>query len=279
MNRTARFAWVAVVVILVGVVGLIVYALTGTSTSSGAVHRVPTSSTVIAQVGRVPTAVFDSVGVTASRPLVAPTVLSDQPPLESNGKPEVLFVGADYCPFCAAERWPLIVALARFGRFTTLHNMQSAQLSVFPGIQTFSFVGTRYSSRYVSFSGVELYSDSIGSDGAFTPIATLTPSQAAVMTRYATGTGPGGRTSTFPFVDIDNQLVTSTAGFSPALIVGHSQSAIAGSLSQPLDAAGQAIVASANYLTAGICRATGQRPAKVCASKGVRAADDALGPG
>ena len=50
-------------------------------------------------------------------------------------------MGAEFCPFCAAERWPLIVALSRFGRFTTLHNMQSAQLSVFPAIQTFSFVG------------------------------------------------------------------------------------------------------------------------------------------
>ena len=278
MTRTARFAWVAVVVILVGVVGLIVYALTGTSTSAGPVRRVPTSGSVIAQLSKVPTSVFDSVGVTASRPLVAPTALSHQPPLQSAGKPEVLFVGADYCPFCAAERWPLIVALARFGHFATLHNMQSAQLSVFPGIQTFSFVGTRYSSRYVSFTGVELYSDSIGADGAFT-IATLTPSQAAVMNRYAPGAGPAARTSTFPFVDVDNQLVTSTAGFSPALIVGHSQSAIAGSLSPPLDAAGQAIVASANYLTAGICRATGQQPTAVCTSKGVRAADNALGPG
>ena len=100
---------------------------------------------------------------------MAPTVLSHQPPLESAGKPEVLFVGADYCPFCAAERWPLIVALARFGHFTTLHNMQSAQLSVFPGIQTFSFVGTAYSSPYLTFSGVELYSDSIDADGRLHP--------------------------------------------------------------------------------------------------------------
>ncbi len=279
LNRTARFAWGAVAVILVGVVGLIVYALAGTSTSPGVVHRVQTSSSVIAQVGKVPVSVFDSVGVTSSRPLVVPTVLSHQPPLESAGKPEVLFVGADYCPFCAAERWPLIVALARFGHFTTLHNMQSAMLSVFPGIQSFSFVGTRYSSRYVTFSGVELYSDSIDSDGAYTPIATLTASQAAVMNRYGSGTGPGGRTSAFPFVDIGNQLVTSTAGFSPALILGHSQSAIAGSLSPPLDAAGQAILASANYLTAGICRATAQRPAAVCSSNAVQAADNALGAG
>jgi len=277
LTRTARFAWGAVVVILIGVIGLIVYALTGPPSSSGTVHRVPTSDTVIAEVGRVPARVFDSVGVTATDPLVVPTVLTHQPPLEAAGKPEVLFVGADYCPFCAAERWPLVVALSRFGHFATLYNMQSGQQSVFPGLQTFSFVGAAYSSRYVAFSGVELYSDSIGSDGAYTPIATLTPPQAAVMDRYSSGTGPRGRTGAFPFVDIDNQLVTSTSGFSPGLIVDRSQSAVADALSQLHDPVGQAVVASANYLTAGICLATGQQPAAVCASRGVRSADVALG--
>ncbi len=278
ISRTIRFAWGAVVVILIGVVGLIVYALTGTPTSSsGVVHRVPTSSAVIAEVSRIPTSVFDSVGVTTTFPLVAPTVLNHQPPLEASGKPEVLFVGADFCPFCAAERWPLIVALSRFGRFTTLHNMQSAQLSVFPAIQTFSFVGTSYSSRYVTFTGVELYSDSVNTQGAFTQIATLTPAQSALVARYGSAGAGGPRTGAFPFVDIGNVMVTSTSGFSPGVIEGHSQSAIAGDLSQLHDPVGGAIVASANYLTAGICRATGQHPASVCASKGVQSAARTLG--
>ena len=40
---------------------------------------------------------------------------------------------------------------------------------------------------------------------------------------------------------------------------------------------GQAIVAAANQLTAGICQATGQRPTRVCTSAGVRAAATAMG--
>ncbi len=243
------------------------------------VHRVETSDAVVSALHQVPAPVFDSVGVTATLPLAVPTVLTGQPPLDSFGKPEVLFVGADFCPFCAAERWPLIVALSRFGHFTTLHNVQSAQLSVFPGIQTFSFVGASYSSRYVAFTGVELYSDSVDSQGAFTQIATLTPAQSALVDRYGTGAGKGSRTGTLPFVDIDNVLVTSTSGFSPGVLEGHSQSAIAGDLSQPGNPVGQVIVASANYLTAGICRSTDQQPAPVCASAGVRSAADALGLG
>ncbi len=279
-NRTARFAWAAVVVILIGVIVLIVYALTGPpASSSGAVHRVRTSDAVVAALNQVPAEVFDSVGVTTTFPLVAPTVLTNQPPLDSSGKPEVLFVGADFCPFCAAERWALIVALSRFGHFSTLHNVQSAPLSVFPEVQTFSFVGSSYSSRYVVFSGVELYSDSVDTHGAFTRIATLTPAQTALVDRYGAGAGDGPRTGTFPFVDIDNLLVTSTSGFSPGVLEGHTQSAIAADLSQPQSPIGQVIVASANYLTAGICRATGEQPPSVCASEGVRSAAHALGLG
>jgi hypothetical protein len=278
-NRTARFAWGAVVVILVGVIALIVYALTGPPASPGVVQRVPTSGAVISALNQVPAAVFDSVGVTASLPLAVPTVVTRQPPLESAGKPEVLFVGADFCPFCAAERWPLIVALSRFGHFTTLHNVQSSQLSVFPGIQTFSFVGMSYSSKYVAFTGVELYSNSVDSNGAFTQIATLTPAQSALVDRYGTGARQGARTGTFPFVDIDNVMVTSTSGFSPGVLEGHTQSAIAGDLTQPQNPVGQVIVASANYLTAGICRTTDQQPASVCATDGARSAEHALGLG
>ena len=69
-NRTARFAWGAVVVILVGVIALIVYALTGPPASPGVVQRVPTSGAVISALDQVPAAVFDSVGVTATFPLV-----------------------------------------------------------------------------------------------------------------------------------------------------------------------------------------------------------------
>ena len=137
----------------------------------------------------MPASVFDSVGASAPATDLGalPTVLTGQPVLKSAGKPEVLFVGAEYCPFCAAERWPLIVALSRFGHFTGFKNMQSAQLSVFPDTQTFSFVGSTYTSRYLAFTGVELYSDAVDAHGAFARIATLTPVQTALVARYGSG--------------------------------------------------------------------------------------------
>ncbi|HEX3980967.1 MAG TPA: DUF929 family protein [Acidimicrobiales bacterium] len=280
-NRTARFAWGAVVVILIGVVVLIVYALTDAPVTQLTVHRATASSTVMAELAKVPLSVFDAVGATApDAQLVAPTVLTGQPPLKSAGKPEVLYVGAEYCPFCGAERWPLIVALSRFGRFSRLKNMQSAPLSVFPGIQTFSFVGATYTSPYVSFTGVELYSDALDAQGAFARIAHLSPTQSALEARYGTPSGSSGSPpGPLPFVDIGNRLVTSTSAFSPALIIKQPQAAIAGGLTQPSEPVTQAIVAAANQLTAGICASTGQRPAAVCSSKGVRDAADSLALG
>ena len=35
-------------------------------------------------------------------------------------KPIVVYIGADYCPNCAFMRWPLTVALLRFGNYSGL---------------------------------------------------------------------------------------------------------------------------------------------------------------
>ncbi len=275
-NRTAQFAWGAVAVILVAVIGLVTYALTDPPVTQETVRRTVASPDVVAQLAKVPTSVFDAVGGTAAdTPLSPPSVVSGQPVLQAGGKPEVLFVGAEYCPFCAAERWPLIVALSRFGHFTGLKNMQSAQLSVFPGTQTFSFVGSTFTSRYLAFSGVELYSDAVDNRGSFSRIATLSPLQATVVARYGNHSGPGS----YPFLDIANRMTASTSAFSPAVLAKQSQAAIAGGLTQADNPITQAVVASANQLTAGLCAATDQQPDSVCSSKGVRDAAVTLGMG
>ena len=280
-NRATRFVWGAIIVILAIVVALVVYAVAGPPESSGTVRRAPTSDAVISDVAHIPPSVFNAIGVnpaptaTGAVTVTAPSVVNGSP-LVSMGKPEVLYIGAEYCPFCGAERWPLVVALSRFGRFSALTNMQSAALSVFSGIQSFSFVGAAYSSRYVTFTGIELYSDAVDSNGAYTRIATLTPAQSFLLAKYgAPATSTGGSPS-FPFVDVANVVVAPSSGFSPALIANMSQSAIAGALDQSTQPTTQAIVASANYLTAAICQATGDQPGLVCNSRGVRSAAASL---
>ena len=103
---------------------------------------------------------------------------------------------------------------------------------MFPGTATFSFVGVAYSSPWVALTGVELYSDQAGPNGAFQRLARLTPAQAAVVARTAPragGLSPGG----IPFLDIGGRLATTTSGFSPALLAGQSQAQIAAAVAEP----------------------------------------------
>ncbi len=278
-NRTARFAWWAVVIISIAVVVLVIYALTRSTEQEDVAHPAATDPGVVSALASVPRATFDTVGTTPppSVAMVPPTVVKDQPLLTAGGKPEVLYVGSDFCPFCAAERWPLIVALSRFGHFGTLHNMQSAPLSAFPSIQTFTFTDTSYSSPYVTLTGVELYSDGTDADGAYTRIASLTAPQQALIDRYRSAGSTGTLPGSYPFVDIGNKTVVSAAAFSPALLVHLSQATIAGNLAAAQGPAGQAIVAAANQLSAGICLATDQQPVRVCSTRGVRSASLSLG--
>ena len=266
------------VVILVGVTALLVYTLTDTPTTLRVVNRAETAPDVLRTLASEPVATFDAVGVTAPNTgLTPPTVVTGQPPMYSEEKPEVLFVGSEYCPFCAAERWPLVLALSRFGTFGVLHDMESSTTSAFPGLQTFSFFDASYTSPYLTFTGVELYSDVAAANGVFTKISTLTAGQQALVTHYQSA-GPTGA-GTYPLVDIDNVMVTTTSGFSPAMILRLPRSTIIGDLKNGVTSDSRAIVASANYLSAGICVATHQNPSSVCTSKGVRAASQALAAG
>jgi hypothetical protein len=267
-----------VVVILIVVVALVVYALTRPPATPNTATPATTPAGVVTALANVPPSMFDSVGaqITAkATPLVAPRVLVGQPRLELDGKPEVLFVGAGYCPFCAAERWPLIVALSRYGHFTGLHDTQSAGSSVFASIQTFTFQDAHYDSPYLSFVGVELYSNVLNANGTFMRTESLTSPQSALLSRY--DTDPNRSPTPIPFVDIANRMVATTSAFTPGLLTRRSQADLVASLDQPTEASGQAIVAAANQLTAGLCLATGMQPASVCRSKGVRAAASSLG--
>src|SRR6266852_5220447 len=45
-----------------------------------------------------------------------------------NGKPEIFYFGAEFCPYCAAQRWSLVIALSHFGTFSKLPETYSSNL-------------------------------------------------------------------------------------------------------------------------------------------------------
>lgn len=275
----ALVTWVFVVLILLIVVVLLIVKITRGSTTVVPPPVAPASSGVVHAATSVPSAVFDAVGAQqAADPGEA--VLTGQPALSIEGRPAVVYVGAEFCPYCAAERWALVTALGRFGSFAHLGATASSTAEVFPGTPTFTFDGTTYRSRYVTFAAVEEYGDrpSVTAPAGFPRLHEPTPVEWALVRRYDTGPFVPG-TGTLPFVDVGNRLVVSGAGigFSPGVLQGRSMAQVADDLSDPTNSDARAVLGAANKLSAAICATTGGKPASVCRSPGVRAGASRLG--
>jgi hypothetical protein len=276
----ALVTWAFVVLVLLIVAILLVLKITQGSTTVAPPPVAPAAASVVQAATSVPLSAFDAVGADPNSAIPGPTLLSGQPPVTDLGRPAVVYVGAEFCPYCAAERWVLVVALGRFGTFAHLGATSSSSDEVFPGTATFSFDGASYRSRYVSFSAVEEYGDtpSKTAPAGFPRLHALTSLQQTVMRRYDT---PSVTTQAgaLPFVDVDNRMlvVGAAVGFSPGILNGNSMSQIASALDQPSNAIAQAVLSQANELSAVICAATANSPASVCKSQGVLAGAHALG--
>jgi hypothetical protein len=171
--------------------------------------------------------------------------------LQSAGKPEVLYMGAEYCPHCANVRWPLALALSKFGTFSDLQVITSSESSV----PTLSFVGSSFDSDHVAFTPIEL------EDQQSKPLEKGTDAQMQLL-------GALGKSS-YPFVDFGGLHVQSGDSFANSPFVGMSHTDIASALAKSPDAPdlstmpGQVDAVAGSYIAA-ICDLTGDQPAKVC---------------
>ena len=64
------------------------------------------------------------------------------PPLTVGGKPTIVFISEESCPFCAAERWSPTVALAQFGTWSQLGITKSAATDIYPNTATARVIAT-----------------------------------------------------------------------------------------------------------------------------------------
>ena len=119
----------------VGAVFAVVVTLVAVKLTSAPAHPAASesqaSSVVVRQVTTVPAAVLTRVSPgQAITPLR--TVQTHGPPLTIGGKPAIVFVSEESCPFCAAERWSLTVALSHFGTWSHLGSTTSSATDVYP---------------------------------------------------------------------------------------------------------------------------------------------------
>jgi len=269
-NRTALQIVVGIVVL--GVAAAVVLAAVQIGHRSGASGPRQTqqpAATINASqaVGAVPASVFDSVGIGTTK--VAPAKI-DAPKLTADGKPQVIYVGGEFCPYCAAERWSLAVALARFGSFDGLGVTYSAPApEVYPGTATLSFHGASFTSDYLSLSASEIY------DRDHKKLDTLSSHDQRVFDKY--DAAPYTQSSgSIPFIDFGGGRIIAGAQYDPGVLKGESQAQIAAALKDPSSPIAQAVIGSANVLTVGLCEQTGEQPASVCQSKGVQTAAAAM---
>ena len=151
-RRRVLFAGASIGVVVLLLVGLVVAKAAGLGSgdsgtdSTTSAQPAAASAAVVKAVTAVPATVLDEVGP-GDVQAVPRTV--DAPALTADGKPKVLYVGAEYCPFCAAQRWPVVVALSRFGTWSGLGQTTSASDDVYPDTATLSFHGATYTSDYL----------------------------------------------------------------------------------------------------------------------------------
>lgn len=193
----------------------------------------------------------------------------DGRPLKVGDKPLILDVGAEYCPFCAAERWSTVLALSRFGTWSGLKQTTSAAADVHPNTATFSFSGAKLQSDYLVFQGVETATNKrVGN--SYEKLDTLTPEQERIFSTYnAPPYVPASSAGAIPFSDFGGVYASSGAGFDPSLLHGKTMQQIADEVKAGTSPAAKAIIGHANRLTAAICVATGGKPADVCAAEPV----------
>jgi len=216
-----------------------------------------------AQVTSVPAAALDQVA--GGRVTSVPSAITGDP-LTSGGKPEMLYIGAEYCPYCAAERWPMIVALSRFGTFTGLATTRSAARNgagtaePYPNTATWTFANAKYTSDYVTFTSVEEYTNiPDASTGGYTTLQTPTAEQQALLQKY-----DAANNGAIPFIDFGNRYMSVGASYDPGVLQGLTWSQIATDLHDPTTTVAKSALGAANYITAALCKLTSNKPVTAC---------------
>src|SRR5579863_2688374 len=142
----SMLGWGAITLTVFIVVALVIVKVSSGSSPSTYVRSSAASANVVRDVTTIPASVFNTVGVHSSVEQISPPIVvpRGQAPLTFDGKPEMLYYGAEYCPYCAAERWAMVAALARFGTFSNLGTTASSSSDVFPNTRTFTFYKSSY---------------------------------------------------------------------------------------------------------------------------------------
>jgi thiol-disulfide isomerase/thioredoxin len=223
--------------------------------------------------GEEATAAPDAVPAGLERPAGAASVALGQvrresgEPLLDAGRPLVFFMGAEWCPFCASERWALVKATSRFGEWSGLRELTSRMgQDYFPALATYDLSQATYKSDYLNVRHVE--------------VATVEGDPLQKLGSYEEGLVNGyDKLGSVPFLFAGGSPGRDTVelGFSPGLLDGQSfaslRKEVAAEASTP---AVEAIDGQTEAITALICKLDGRQPASVCTKGSIPALEGEL---
>jgi thiol-disulfide isomerase/thioredoxin len=270
----------AVIAVVVGIIVGYDLRSSSTSTAAGGVHGTVLPASTADEITDVPAATLNQIGGGSVLSYQAPNSTtgwngySGLPPiakvddslLTSGGKPEMLYIGAEFCPYCAATRWAMAVALSRFGHFTTpLRGFHSSSTDVDPSTPTLTFYQAGYTSKYLTFTPVE------NEDINRNQLQPTTNAEQTLWAKYDSSTTDGVTSQGYPFIDFGNKALLKYPIYDPAIFKGLTWAQVASDLHDPASAVAQATDGAANYFTAAICHMTGNKgPAGVCTSSSIK---------
>ena len=246
----------AVIIVVVAFVLVSMNSHNSSSASGGS--NGPTGAaltSLVNQTTSVPASVLDQVGDGGGAVTVKPTSITG-PALTSGGKPEMLYIGAEYCPYCAGTRWAMIVALSRFGTFSGLRTIHSSTTDTPANIPTWTFYQSRYTSNYLTFTPVETTTN-VRQGNSYPTLQTPTAQQQQLWQTY----DPNG---SIPFISFGNKYLLASVPYDVTVLQGKTWAQIASALKDPSSPIAKAIGGAANYMTAAICKLTGDQPASAC---------------
>ena len=247
----------AIVLVVLVVVGFVVFSGGRKTPKASAPGGTVLPASVTRLVTSVPASALSAVGSGSVRSFNPnPVKAISGSPLTASGKPEMLYIGAEFCPYCAELRWSMAVALSRFGSFTTpLRGIHSSPTDVYPNTATLTFYRAGYTSKYLTFTPVE--NETVNR----APLQPTSPQQQAIWDKYDA--------NSYPFIYFGGKYMITSPIYDPQVLQGKTWAQIAAALHDPSSAIAQGALGAANYMTAAICQMTGGQPASVCSSRPV----------
>jgi hypothetical protein len=260
-NRNRMLGLGSIVLVLVIVVALVVVKVAGGGGASSASDSSPAAGTPVAASisSRLTSIPLSTLAAASSSGLdTSPQAISD-PKLTADGKPELLYIGAEFCPYCAAERWALYVALSKLGTFSPQPGRIHS--AVRDGdIPTLTFYKTTYSSPYLTFTSVETTTNKPNGN-SYVLLQTPTAAEQKLWESHTGGS--------VPFVDLGGTTALGSSQYDPGLLEGKTFDQIASDIGNNSTTIGADIDASAKVLLQTMCRTmTNHKPAAVCSAVG-----------